>query len=193
LGAAAARRAAEAMRRLALRRFWRLSALLFWSVCRAYLASAPFGRRRFRPCARRRLRVARPPLVFIRARKPCWRTRVRFERCKVRFIRKGARRLGGTHDLSTSCWMNLVVRGGGQVPGPLAAHRNGPELRDFLSLRSPFALSARTLRRVRLACALSARTRRTLRLVCALGNGTLRTLRLLQERRNCDSASLRRV
>src|SRR4030095_10372358 len=106
---------------------------------------------------------------------------------------------------------------------------------DFRPLSSPFALSARTLRRlrlrrersawtsrsvrllreqrndrlrrlrrvrvlrnhrsrrVRLACALSARTRRRLRLVCALGNGTLRTLRLLQVRRNCDSASLRRV
>jgi hypothetical protein len=108
-------------------------------------------------------------------------------------------------------------------------------IRDFRPLPSPFALSARTLRRVRLrrersawtsrsvrllreqrkerlrrlrlvrvlrnqcsrrvrlACALSAWTRRRVRLVCALGNGTLRTLRLLQVRRNCDSASLRRV
>ena len=42
-----------------------------WVVWRLKCSSAPFGSRRFRPFARRFLRIPRPALVAMRARKPC--------------------------------------------------------------------------------------------------------------------------
>jgi hypothetical protein len=39
----------------------------------------------WRPFCRLALRTRRPPLVFIRARKPCTRERLRFLGCHVRF------------------------------------------------------------------------------------------------------------
>ena len=79
----AAARAALITVRSAARRCLRwtraLAALLLRSVWRSKCSSTPFGSRRLRPCWRRRERMARPFLVFIRARKPNCCLRVRLE------------------------------------------------------------------------------------------------------------------
>ena len=49
------------------------------SVWRAKWISTPFGKRRLRPRWRRRLKMARPALVAMRARKPNCCLRVRLE------------------------------------------------------------------------------------------------------------------
>lgn len=69
---------------------------------------ATVAARRLRPFARRRFRIARPDLVFIRSRKPCLRRRLIRLGWNVRFI--GA-------DPHFSAWAILGVGGAGRSSG----------------------------------------------------------------------------
>ena len=55
-------------------------------VCLANLRAVPAPARRLRPALRRRLMMARPFFVAMRAKNPNWRTRRFWEGCNVLFI-----------------------------------------------------------------------------------------------------------
>ena len=81
---------------------------------------ATVAARRLRPFARRRFRIARPDLVFIRSRKPCLRRRLIRLGWNVRFI--GA-------DPHFSAWAILALAAPVGVPEGRISSRSGAPVR----------------------------------------------------------------